>query len=172
VPSVANAANSRLYLPVDYERACVSCTIVRNRLRREPKEQPNVLIYIKKNYIIIFQPRSLKPYTYPQYLQTITQVDHDFLHPKSYVNDVIIDFWMLWLSRNTLRNESCEYFFAPQFYTKLIKGKGGLSHVSGWVTCRKDFNIFEKSIIYFLIVLEKHWSLFVAFSPAKVLEPE
>jgi len=79
---------------------------------------------------------------------------------------------MLWLSRNTLRNESCEYFFTPQFYTKLIKGKGGLSHVSGWVTCRKDFNIFEKSIIYFLIVLEKHWSLFVAFSPAKVLEPE
>jgi len=104
------------------------------------------------------------------HIQTITQVDRDSLHPKSYVNDVIIDFWMLWLSRNTLRNESSEYFFTSQFYNKLIEAKGGLNHVSGWVTRRKDFNIFEKSIIYFPIVLEKHWSLFVAFKPAKVLE--
>jgi hypothetical protein len=104
------------------------------------------------------------------HIQTITQVDRDSLHPKSYVNDVIIDFWMLWLLCNSLRNESCESFFTSQFYTKLIETKGGLNHVSGWVTCRKDFNIFEKSIIYFPIVLEKHWSLFVAFSPAKVLE--
>jgi hypothetical protein len=32
------------------------------------------------------------------HIQTITQVDHDSLHPKSYVNDVHIDFWMLWMS--------------------------------------------------------------------------
>jgi Ulp1 family protease len=104
------------------------------------------------------------------HIQTITQVDHDSLHPKTYVNDVIIDFWMLWLSCNSLRNKSCEYFFTSRFYIKLIKGKGGLTHVSGWVTRRKDFHIFEKSIIYFPIVLEKHWSLCVAFSPAKVVE--
>ncbi len=45
-----------------------------------------------------------------------------------------------------------------------------MNHVSGWVTRRKDFNIFEKLNIYFPTVLEKHWSLFMAFSPAKVLE--
>jgi hypothetical protein len=104
------------------------------------------------------------------HIQTITQVDRDSLHPKTYVNDVIIDFWMLWLSRNSLHNKSCEYFFTSQFYTKLIEGKGGLSNVSGWVTRRKDFNIFETSIIYFPIVLEKRWSLCVDFSPAKVVE--
>jgi len=105
-----------------------------------------------------------------KHIQTITQLDHDSLLPKINVNDVIINFWMSWLSCNSLHNESSKYFFTSQFYTKLMERKGGLHHVSGWVTRRKNFNIFDKSIIYFPIALDKHWSLCVAFSPAKVVD--
>jgi Ulp1 family protease len=50
-----------------------------------------------------------------------------------------------------------------------MEGKGGLHHVSGWVMRRNNLNIFDKSIIYFPIALDNHWSLCVAFSPAKVV---
>jgi Ulp1 family protease len=44
------------------------------------------------------------------HLQTITQFDRDSLKDATYINDVIIDFWLLWLSRNS-SHDSLEYFF-------------------------------------------------------------
>ena len=98
------------------------------------------------------------------HLQTITQFDRDSLKEATYVNDVIIDFWLLWLSRNSSR-DSLEYFFTSHCYTTLVQCPGGVELVSSWVSKRKNFSIFEKQIIYFPIILQKHWSLCVAYYP-------
>ena len=99
-------------------------------------------------------------------VQIITQDDHDKLKPRAYVNDVIINFWMLWLSRNCRQQDSPEHFFISHFYTKLTEEGGGVEHVSNWLARR--FNIFDKCIIYFPINLDLHWSLCVAYSPSLV----
>jgi Ulp1 family protease len=42
---------------------------------------------------------------------------------------------------------------------------GGVELVSSWVSKWKNFSIFDKQMIYFPIILQKHWSLFVACNP-------
>jgi Ulp1 family protease len=90
------------------------------------------------------------------------------LKPRTCVKDDIIDFWMLWLSRNCRQKESPEHFFTSHFYTKLTEKGGGLEHVSNWL--RRRFSIFEKRIMYFPIYLDNHWSLCVAYNPSIVRE--
>jgi hypothetical protein len=62
------------------------------------------------------------------HLQTITQFDRDSLKEATYVNDVIIDFWLLLLSRNS-SCDSLEYFF----YVTLLYNIGSVPCRSG--TC-------------------------------------
>ena len=56
-------------------------------------------------------------------------------------------------------------FFTSHCYTTLVECPGGVELVSSWVSKRKNFSIFEKQIIYFPIILQKHWSLCVAYYP-------
>jgi Ulp1 family protease len=87
-------------------------------------------------------------------IQTLTEFDCDTLKEKNFLNDIIIDFWMLWLSHNCRQGKSSEHFFTSHFYTKLIEESGGMESISTWVLRRTNFCLFEKHISYFPIVFE------------------
>ncbi len=76
-----------------------------------------------------------------------TQTDFDTLNPGCFVNDVVIGFWLLWISRNEFPKSSDVFIFCTFFYTKLLED-GGEELVSRW--CRnKKVDIFSKKIVLF-----------------------
>ena len=84
-------------------------------------------------------------------------MDFDTLNPGSFVNDVVIGFWLLWISRNEFPKSSDVFIFCTFFYTKLLED-GGEELVSRW--CRnKNVDIFSKKIVMFPVNLDLHWSL-------------
>jgi Ulp1 family protease len=93
--------------------------------------------------------------------------DHQSLNPEVYVNDNVIDFWMMWVTRNVLDQVSSIVIFTSHFYSCLINNNFGLKHASQWIQNRR-VDIFLKQIIMFPINLDKHWSLMVAYYPGSV----
>ncbi len=101
---------------------------------------------------------------------TILQLDRSSLNPATYINDNVIDFWMLWLTQH-ISTEVCPIlFFTSHFYSSLLNEKLGLQHVSGWMQGRK-LDIFSKDVLVFPINGENHWSLMVLYYPGLVRLP-
>jgi Ulp1 family protease len=98
---------------------------------------------------------------------TLTKDDFLTLKPSSYVNDNVIDFWMVWLTRNVLDADSSIIIFTSHFYSSLINDKLGVEHVSGWMNF-KSIDIFSKNILLFPICLDNHWSLIASLHPGRV----
>jgi len=98
---------------------------------------------------------------------TINQRDRGSLNPHQFVNDVVIDFRMQWLSRNCYNKTSDEVFFTSHFYSKVADGINGVRHANEWLL-NKKFDIFTKRILYFPINKDKHWSLCIVTNPSKV----
>jgi hypothetical protein len=98
---------------------------------------------------------------------TISELDRSSLNPATYINDNVIDFWMLWLTRH-ISTEVCRImFFTCHFYSSLLNEKLGLQHVSGWMEGRK-LDIFSKDVLVFPINGDNHWSLLVLYYPGLV----
>ena len=95
---------------------------------------------------------------------TIVQDDRDTLKPHRFLNDVIIDFWMQWLSRNSCDRRGDVMYFTSHFYAKLADGPSGVLHAEQWLRNRQ-VDIFSYRIIFFPVNMHKHWSLCVAISP-------
>jgi Ulp1 family protease len=93
---------------------------------------------------------------------TFSKLDRLSLNPKTYVNDNVVDFWMVWITRNERDNASSILTCTSHFYDCLVNPNFGLEHVSRWMQNRK-VDIFSKDFILFPICLDKHWSLIVTY---------
>jgi len=98
---------------------------------------------------------------------TFTDVDMKSLAPRAYVNDNVIDFWMVWLSRNMSDESASILICTSHFYSTLINKHFGVEHVFNWMLRRK-VDVLSKQIILFPIEQNKHWSLVVAYYPGLV----
>lgn len=90
----------------------------------------------------------------------ILQQDLDRLEPGEYLNDALVDFWMMWITRKEPEEEN-----NTQFYTVLVDY--GVEHVLNW-SDRRDTDVFSKRIILIPVNKDKHWSLCALFNAALV----
>lgn len=72
--------------------------------------------------------------------------DYKTLGGTTFLNDSIIDFYILYLREEILKDEDAavSYFFNTWFYKKLREADGGYEAVASWT---KDVQIFEKNFI-------------------------
>ncbi len=92
---------------------------------------------------------------------SITEDDVKTVEPSKFRNDNIVFFWMCWIQRKELPNESSVHIFSTLFYTELAKeGYDGVAH---WTTNR-GINIFQNKLITIPINKQKHWSLCVVMN--------
>lgn len=82
-----------------------------------------------------------------------------------YLNDTLIDFWMLWISR--FDDLSKFHVFSSHFYTSLFED--GSIAVTKW-TERKGIDVFDKKFIFVPINKSLHWSLCVVVNPGQILQ--
>jgi hypothetical protein len=52
-------------------------------------------------------------------LLIISKKDHECLNPGKWLNDILIDFWMQWITWMELQPDSLIHIFTTHFYTKL-----------------------------------------------------
>ncbi len=101
------------------------------------------------------------------HIVTLTKDDRLTLKPSRYVNDNVIDFWMVWLTRNVSDADSSIIIFTSHFYSTLTNDTLGVEHVSGWMNY-KSIDIFSKNMLLFPICLDNHWSLIACIYPGRV----
>ena len=89
----------------------------------------------------------------------LTESDLVWLKPGQWLNDPLVDLWMLWISRKC--NESSVVKFFPTHFYSTLKREG--------VTVRKNINIFEKKLIFIPINKSLHWSLCVIVNPGSII---
>jgi len=99
--------------------------------------------------------------------QIITFFDRDCnsLNECNYVNDNIIDFWMLWMSRNIHSSMTSIFILSTNFYTELLHQ--GVEAVSNW-NFNKNRDLFSTEIILVPINLDQHWSLCAIYYANKI----
>jgi Ulp1 protease family, C-terminal catalytic domain len=98
-------------------------------------------------------------------LLRITVKDYRLLQPDQYWNDILIDFWMRWISRSEKVNTTV-FFFTAQFYTELAARSP--EAMTKWLK-RKGINLFEKKLLFIPIHAELHWTLAVIVNPGHIL---
>ena len=112
--------------------------------------------------------------------------DYRSLEHDTFLNDIIIDFYLTWLFHEVLRPEdrATVHLFSSMFYkclTSTHKAKDsevqevGLSsaqkkhaRVKGWT---KNVNLFEKNFVVFPICEHDHWYLVIAIRPRLITLP-
>jgi hypothetical protein len=76
----------------------------------------------------------------------ISKDDHKCLHPKGWLNDVLIDFRLQWITRMEFQPDSSIHVFTTHFYTKLEDE--GVNAVLSW-TANRRINVFTKKFFMF-----------------------
>jgi hypothetical protein len=77
---------------------------------------------------------------------TLNKLDRNSLKPRTYVNDTIIEFWMLWISRNVRHTSSMVLFLSTHFYSEMKTH--GIGNVSNWMQNR-SVDVFSKKKYYY-----------------------
>jgi Ulp1 family protease len=70
---------------------------------------------------------------------------HKHLHPKGWLNDVLIDFWMQWITRMEFQPDSSIHVFSTHFYAKLEYE--GVNSVLSW-KANWGIDVFSKKFIF------------------------
>ncbi|KAK2376154.1 putative ubiquitin-specific protease 2B [Trifolium repens] len=115
----------------------------------------------------------------------LSKRDVDLLQPDTYINDTIIDFYILYLKNKIQEQEKARFhFFNSFFFRKLAgmdknapyacDGKSAFQSVRKWT---RKVNLFEKDYIFIPVNFNHHWSLIVICHPGEVVnindtEPE
>jgi len=100
---------------------------------------------------------------------TIRVEDYERLGPRQWLNDSLVDLFMLWISRdNNDVHSSDVHFFTSHFYSTL--SEKGVEAVESW-TARKKIDIFKKKLIFIPINKTLHWSLCVVVNPGAINDP-
>ncbi|KAL6218338.1 hypothetical protein ACLB2K_011552 [Fragaria x ananassa] len=111
---------------------------------------------------------------------TISKRDLELLEPETFINDTIIDFYILYLKSNIQPEEKHRFhFFNSFFFRKLAdlekdpssscERKAAFQRVHKWT---RKVNLFEKDYIFIPINYRLHWSLIVICHPGQVANCE
>ncbi|GAU39326.1 hypothetical protein TSUD_217070, partial [Trifolium subterraneum] len=106
----------------------------------------------------------------------LSKRDVDLLQPDTYINDTIIDFYILYLKNKMKEHEKARFhFFNSFFFPKLAgmdknapyacDGKLAFQSVRKWT---RKVNLFEKDYIFIPVNFNYHWSLIVICHPGEV----
>ena len=107
---------------------------------------------------------------------TVCVTDYKSLEHDTFLNDIIIDFYLTWLFHEKLPSEDKAgvHVFSTMFYKRLTlqhksnedsslnSAEKKHSRVKGWT---KNLNLFEKNLIIFPICEHSHWYLVMAVRP-------
>ncbi|XP_055816090.1 probable ubiquitin-like-specific protease 2A isoform X2 [Solanum dulcamara] len=108
---------------------------------------------------------------------SISKRDVDLLKPKTFVNDTIIDFYIMYL-KNKMNPEEKDrfHFFNSFFFRKLAdldrdpsrpcEGRAAFLRVRRWAT---KVDLFGKDFIFIPVNFSLHWSLIVICHPGEVV---
>jgi len=130
------------------------------------KAAQGLFLYEEKNYNASFLLQLQKEKCHPRYhSMKISKKDRRKLEPGKWLNDVIIDFWMQWITRMESQSDSSIYVFTSFFYTKL--STEGVETVINWLT-NKEIDIFSKKMALIPIHQDHHWSLAVVINAGLV----
>ena len=113
---------------------------------------------------------------------TVCVTDYKSLEHDTFLNDIIIDFYLTWLIHEKLPSEDRAgvHVFSTMFYKRLTlqhktnedsslnSAEKKHSRVKGWT---KNLNLFEKNLIIFPICEHSHWYLVIAVRPHLVTLP-
>ncbi|KAK6805496.1 hypothetical protein RDI58_003281 [Solanum bulbocastanum] len=108
---------------------------------------------------------------------SISKRDVDLLKPKTFVNDTIIDFYIMYLkNKMNLEEKDRFHFFNSFFFRKLAdldrdpskacEGRAAFLRVRRWTT---KVNLFGKDFIFIPVNFSLHWSLIVICHPGEVV---
>ena len=90
---------------------------------------------------------------------TLTKEDLEFLRPDTYINDSIVEFYMLYLGHEVVPKGEREdyYFFSPFFFSRLkdVNVKD-LNRLERWT---KDLCIQKRKFLIMPIHMPEHWCL-------------
>ncbi|PRQ24312.1 putative Ulp1 peptidase [Rosa chinensis] len=111
---------------------------------------------------------------------TISKRDLELLEPETFINDTIIDFYILYLKSNIQPEEKHRFhFFNSFFFRKLAdlekdpssscERKAAFQRVRKWT---RKVNLFEKDYIFIPVNHRLHWSLIVICHPGEVANCE
>ena len=113
----------------------------------------------------------------PRYSITLTYGDLHRLNPNEFLNDTLIEFYLLYIRDRVVpaRLRGRFHFFNSFLFTRLSEfGVGGVravyDHVKGWT---KGVNLFEKDWIVMPIndADRHHWSLVIIAHPGRAMRP-
>ena len=99
---------------------------------------------------------------YPENSQrcvTLTKMDLDLLRPNVYINDSIVEFYLLYLSHEVVPPSEKEdyYFFSPFFFSKLEElSIRELDMLERWT---KDLYIQKRKFLIIPIHMPEHWCI-------------
>ncbi|XP_052304282.1 uncharacterized protein LOC18107031 isoform X3 [Populus trichocarpa] len=108
---------------------------------------------------------------------SISKRDVELLHPETFINDTIIDFYIQYL-KNKIQPDDRQrfHFFNSFFFQKLAdldkgpsnacEGRIAFQRVRKWT---RKLNIFEKDYIFIPVNYSLHWSLIVICHPGEVV---
>ncbi|XP_045831118.1 ubiquitin-like-specific protease 1D [Trifolium pratense] len=115
-----------------------------------------------------YYPDFQEPFVYPKGdpdAVCLTKTDVELLNPATYINDTIIDFYILYLKNKMQKQKKPSFhFFNSFFYPKLAGDrKSAFRSVRKWT---RKVNLFEKDYIFIPVNFKYHWSLIVICHPA------
>ena len=120
---------------------------------------------------------------------TVTLQDYKTLEHDTFLNDIIIDFYLTWLYANILSADDrpTVYIFSSMFYkrmttdpstksktapfekdTTLTKAQKRHLRVKGWT---KNVELFKKDLIIIPICEHSHWYLVLVIRPGLITHP-
>ena len=100
---------------------------------------------------------------------TIRVEDYDRLGKRQWLNDSLVDLFMLWISRDSTDAFAPDvHFFTSHFFSTL--SKKGAKDVESW-TARRNIDIFKKKLVFIPVNKALHWSLCVIVNPGAILGP-
>ncbi|KAJ6289307.1 hypothetical protein OIU76_025174 [Salix suchowensis] len=108
---------------------------------------------------------------------SISKRDVELLHPETFINDTIIDFYIQYLKNKLQPGDKHRFhFFNSFFFRKLADLDKGPSNACGgrlafqrvhkWT---RKINLFEKDYIFIPLNYSLHWSLIVICHPGEVV---
>jgi hypothetical protein len=105
------------------------------------------------SHLLMLQQEKVAPRSY---FITMHQSNFARLNPNQYLNDVVVDFWLQWITRKEANEELYIMFFNTQFYSAILLT--GVSCVIKWNE-KRGVDIFAKKILVIPVNRDNHWSL-------------
>jgi hypothetical protein len=90
----------------------------------------------------------------------MNQDDINRLKPGEWLNDCLIDFWMMWITRKEPADENRVHIFNTQFHTSMVEK--GVDHV---LQCnqKRNLDVFSKKRCLSCKCINNYTGLYVAF---------